>query len=149
MQIQKATAADIPDLCDLLTELFSQEVEFTPDQNLQANGLAQIILNREAGVIMVARNDGGDVIGMINLLFTVSTALGARVALLEDLVVAPSERGLGVGTQLLTEGISLAKEMGCKRITLLTDASNEGAQHLYARHGFTRSTMLPMRLSLT
>lgn len=149
MQIQKATEAEIPDLCDLLTELFSQEVEFTPDQNLQANGLAQIILNREAGVILVARNDGGDVIGMISLQFTVSTALGARVALLEDLVVAPSERGSGVGTQLLTEGISLAKEMGCKRITLLTDASNEGAQHLYTRHGFTRSTMLPMRLILT
>lgn len=149
MQIHKATVSDIADLCDLLTDLFSQEAEFTPDQNLQANGLAQIILNREAGVILVARSEAGDAIGMINLLFTVSTALGARVALLEDMVVSPNNRGLGVGSKLLAKGISLAKEMGCKRITLLTDADNEGAQQLYGRHGFTKSTMLPMRLILT
>ncbi len=148
MQISQATPADITELCALLSSLFAQELEFLPDAALQAQGLAEIILHPEVGVILVARAPDGHVSGMVNLLFTVSTALGARVALLEDLVVAPKARGAGIGSQLLSRAIALAKDKGCKRITLLTDADNDGAQRLYARLGFAMSGMVPMRLPL-
>ena len=82
---------------------------------------------------------------MVNLLFTVSTALGERVVLLEDMVVAPSVRGAGVGSALLTAAIDFARAQRCPRITLLTDRVNADAQRFYARHGFTASDMLPMR----
>jgi ribosomal protein S18 acetylase RimI-like enzyme len=85
---------------------------------------------------------------MVNLLYTVSTALGARVALLEDMVVAPQARGRGLGSALLTHAIAHARSQGCRRITLLTDGVNDSAQRFYARHGFTGSGMVPMRMSL-
>jgi len=86
---------------------------------------------------------------MVNLLFTISTALGERVALLEDMVIASKLRGAGVGSQLLEQAISVARAEGCKRITLLTDKTNESAQRFYAKQGFELSSMVPMRLSLT
>jgi GNAT superfamily N-acetyltransferase len=92
--------------------------------------------------------ENGQIVGMVNLLFTISTALGERVALLEDMVVSPEVRGTGIGAKLLSEAISLARERGCKRITLLTDRSNEAAQRFYAKQGFVLSSMVPMRLSV-
>lgn len=148
MLIEKATAADIPALSDLLSVLFSQEVEFTPTPEAQQRGLAQIIGNPEIGFVLVARQND-QIAGMVNLLFTISTALGERVALLEDMVVSPAGRGAGVGTKLLGEAISFARVQGCKRITLLTDRSNAFAQGFYEKQGFAVSSMVPMRLSLS
>ena len=147
MLIEKATAADVPALSDLLSVLFSQEAEFRPNAEAQQKGLAQIINNPDIGTVLVARQ-GNQVVAMVNLLFTISTALGERVALLEDMVVLPAGRGMGVGTRLISEAILFARAQGCKRITLLTDRSNEAAQRFYAKQGFVVSTMVPMRVSL-
>lgn len=144
MQIDTATPDDIPALCGLLSALFAQEAEFTPDTAAQARGLAMIVGDPRVGSVLVARRDG-EIVGMVNLLFTVSTALGERVVLLEDMVVAPSARGGGVGSALLQAAIAFAREQGCPRITLLTDRVNADAQRFYARHGFVGSDMLPMR----
>jgi GNAT superfamily N-acetyltransferase len=85
---------------------------------------------------------------MINLLFTESTALGAKVAILEDMVIHPLHRGLGIGTQLIEYVIQEAKKLECKRITLLTDIHNHNAHSLYKKMGFVASSMQPFRLML-
>ena len=143
--IGPARAADIPALCGLLGRLFAQEAEFAPDEAAQRRGLAAIIADPDVGALLVAR-DGGKVVGMVNLLYTVSTALGASVALLEDLVVAPTARGRGIGSALLKHAIEHARAQGCRRITLLTDTDNAAAHRLYQKHGFAFSAMAPMRL---
>lgn len=145
--IRAARPADIPALGELLAALFAQEAEFAPNAASQARGLARIIGDPAVGTILVAR-DGDAIVGMVNLLFTVSTALGERVALLEDMVVAPAARGRGIGSELLREAIAHAWAQGCRRITLLTDGTNQAAQRFYARHGFARSGMMAMRLAL-
>jgi GNAT superfamily N-acetyltransferase len=85
---------------------------------------------------------------MVNLLYTVSTAIGERVALLEDMVVSSSERGQGVGSNIIKQAVDFAKVKGCKRITLLTDDDNSGAHRFYERHGFSRSSMVAFRMFL-
>ena len=147
MEISKATKEDIPGLCELLGFLFTQEAEFQPDRSLQSAGLREIIDFPERGRILVLR-DGANPIGMINLLYTVSTALGGRVILLEDMVVHPDHRGKGAGSKLLQAAIDFAESLGCRRITLLTDQTNKSAQRFYKRYGFTISEMTAMRLSM-
>lgn len=144
---EPASEADIPALSELLSTLFSQEVEFKPDDAAQRKGLAAIIANPDLGAILVAR-EGASILAMVNLLFTISTALGERVALLEDMVAAPAARGTGIGSALLNHAIEFASNHGIKRITLLTDHDNHAAQRFYARHGFTASSMMPMRRAL-
>jgi GNAT superfamily N-acetyltransferase len=147
MEVTAATTEDIPALCELLGILFAQEAEFQPDRSLQAAGLREIIDFPERGQILVLR-DRGVPRGMVNLLFTVSTALGGRVAILEDMIVHPDHRGGGAGSRLIQGGIDFARSVGCRRLTLLTDRANDTAQRFYARHGFAPSGMVTMRLSL-
>jgi GNAT superfamily N-acetyltransferase len=131
----------------LLALLFTQEVDFKPDAAKQTRGLRLIIEQLEVGRVFCAV-DGNKIVGMVSILFTVSTAEGGRAALLEDLIVRPEFRGQGIGKQLLNEAISGARSAGCLRLTVLTDAINDRAQSLYQQAGFIRSTMVPLRLSL-
>jgi len=147
IDIETAAAADIAELCRLLGLLFAQETEFAADVSRQQRGLQTILQHPELGTLLVAKQQGR-IVGMVNLLFTVSTALGARVALLEDVVVLPELRGCGVGSRLIEAAIATARTTGCKRITLLTDTDNQTAQAFYRKHGFAPSSMLAMRLLL-
>ena len=145
MKFTKAIHSDIPELVELLKTLFEQETEFKPNSEAQRKALSEIILDPKIGIILVAR-DHEIIVGMINLLFTQSTALGSKVAILEDMVVQPTSRRAGIGAQLIDFAIGEAKKEGCKRITLLTDIDNTKAQLFYQRKGFVKSKMIPFRL---
>ena len=147
MPVTLATADDLTRLVELLGMLFAQEEEFAPDAARQRAGLEAIIASAEIGTILVLR-EGGEIIGMVSLLYTVSTFLGGRVALLEDMIVVPDRRGKGHGTALLQAAIRHATETGCRRITLLADGANAEAQAFYRRLGFIASPMRPYRLQL-
>jgi GNAT superfamily N-acetyltransferase len=147
MKLMKATHLDIPELVELLNSLFEQEAEFEPNSETQSKALSKIILDPKIGIILIAKDDD-KILGMVNLLFTESTALGSKVALLEDMVVLSSSRGEGIGSQLIDYAISEAKKTGCKRITLLTDIENTKAQSFYQKKGFVKSKMTPYRLLL-
>tara|TARA_R110001606_G_C15404643_1_gene654167 strand:+ start:44316 stop:44774 length:459 start_codon:yes stop_codon:yes gene_type:complete len=144
MKFELATLSDVPKLCWLLNLLFEQEVEFKPNLEAQSLGLELIIKNPNVGAIIVARNNG-ELIAMVNILYTVSTALGARVGILEDMVVSKSHRGVGVGSKLIEFALEYAKQQGCKRMTLLTDHDNETGHGFYQKHGFSRSSMVAFR----
>ena len=148
MNIRTAEINDIPQLCVLLQILFSQEIEFIPNEKLQIAGLTEIINHPEVGNIVIVI-EGSRIVGMVNLLYTISTALGGTVAILEDMVVSTNVRGKGIGSELLNYSFELAKSKGCQRITLLTDNDNESAHRFYQKHGFTQSSMTVFRKSLS
>lgn len=143
--VEIATVEDIPCLNKLLTHLFTQEKDFYPDATRQIEGLERIISEPRVGHILVMRKEG-EIVAMVNLLYTVSTALGGPVAILEDMIVHPDQRGKGAGSLLVQTAIEFARGGGCRRITLLTDHDNSGAIRFYRRHGFRQSSMVPMRL---
>lgn len=145
--LRLATLSDIETLGDLLGELFAQEREFAPDRTAQMRGLALLFDQADAVRIVVAE-EGQRVVGMGVLHYTISTYLGAKVALLEDVVVSARHRGTGTGKRLMTAIIEQARSDGAQRITLLTDHDNHTAQRFYESFGFARSTMQPYRLML-
>ena len=59
---------------------------------------------------------------MINLLFTISTAEGGFVLLLEDLVIHREHRGHGYGSKLLDHAIEFAKQVEKVNLFFLEDA---------------------------
>ncbi|ATB68722.1 putative N-acetyltransferase [Sulfurospirillum diekertiae] len=148
MRVDEAKNSDMESLVDLLILLFSQEAEFTPKRDSQRAGLQLILDDPQVGTLFVLKEED-KIIGMVSLLWTISTALGGRVAFLEDMVVDTAWRGRGGGHMLVEHAIAYAKKLTCKRITLLTDTDNLAAHHFYQQFGFQTSVMQPMRLILT
>jgi GNAT superfamily N-acetyltransferase len=146
--VEQATIEDLPQLTDLLFDLFTIEADFKPDRAKQMRGLQLLLEQPNRGRILVLRQNGV-ILGMINLLFTISTAEGGFVILLEDVIVQREQRGRGIGDQLLKHAVDYAKQKNFLRITLLTDRLNDDSQRFFTRHGFTKSTMIPMRLLLS
>jgi len=144
-EIRLANTDDLPQLVGLLNELFTQDIEFEPDYATQESGLRKIIGNHEVGDILVLVIDG-KIIGMVSLLYSISTALGGRVAILEDMIISKDYRSRGLGKELLGEAIGFSKQQNCLRLTLLTDFDNDVAIKFYKSFGFTKSAMIPMRL---
>ena len=146
--IEQATLEDLPQLADLLFDLFTQEADFVPNRSKQMRGLRLLLEQPNRGRIFVLRQNG-IIVGMINLLFTISTAEGGFVILLEDVVVHRDYRGRGYGDRLLSHALEYSKKKDFLRITLLTDRINEDGQRFFKTHGFFVSKMIPMRLTLS
>ncbi len=147
LRIEPATLEDLPLMAELLGDLFASEPDFHPDQEKQMRGLRLILEQPNRGRIFVLRNNLR-IIGMINLLFTISTAEGGFVVLLEDLVVHADHRGQGHGGRLLDYAIDFAREKKFLRITLLTHRDGGRVVDFYRRRGFFESEMVTMRLLL-
>jgi GNAT superfamily N-acetyltransferase len=146
-RVREARTADLDAMVELLGTLFKQEADFVPSPAKQRRALELILAQPFAGRLFVITR-GDKVLGMVSLLFTISTAEGGKAAWLEDLVVKPEQRGRGLGTRLLRAAVDWARKEGLTRITLLTDSNNLGARGLYLRHGFAASAMQPLRLHL-
>ncbi len=142
-----AKTEDIPVLCELLWELFSQEVEFTPNKEIQEKALKKIIEDENIGDIFVAVKEN-KVIAMVNILYTISTALGEKVAILEDMVVFKEFKNQKIGSNLIEFTLDYFKKNSFKRVTLLTDSDNFNAHNFYKKHEFTESSMIVFRKSL-
>jgi RimJ/RimL family protein N-acetyltransferase len=147
IRIEPATIEDLTELTDLVMSLMAIEADFHPDAEKQRHGLQLILEQPSRGRIFVLRNDH-KVIGMVNLLFTLSTAEGGFVILMEDVIIAHEHRGQGYGTRLVNHVKEFADTKNFKRITLLTDRVSEPSQRFFARNGFVLSNMVPMRLML-
>jgi len=145
LRIEPATIDDLPALTSLVMELFTVSGDFVPDQSVQQRGLQLVLEQPNRGRIFVLRNDD-HLVGMVNVLFTISTAVGGFVIMMEDLVIHPDHREQGFGGLLLDHVVEFARRKDFKRITLLTDKISAESQNFFRKHGFDYSNMIPMRM---
>ena len=93
------------------------------------------IVHSPASLLLIARDSEGAIVGTLTLvIFRVPT--GPR-AWIEDVVVDQAQRGGGVGSALVSEALSRAREAGARTIDLTSRPSREAANRLYLRLGFT------------
>jgi ribosomal protein S18 acetylase RimI-like enzyme len=87
-------------------------------------------------LLLVRDCSTGRVLGMLSLVsFRIPT--GVR-ALIEDVVVDESARGLGLGRLLTTGALALAERLGADTVDLTSRPSREAANQLYLSVGFER-----------
>jgi len=142
--VEPATIEDLQALTELVMDLMSCSEDFTPDRVVQERGLRLILEQPNRGRIFVVRNKD-KIFGMVNLLFTISTARGGFVILMEDVVIHPDHRGQGYGRMLIDYVVEFAKQKNFRRITLLTDKMSAESQEFFKKLGFEYSHMIPMR----
>jgi ribosomal protein S18 acetylase RimI-like enzyme len=144
LRVEPATIEDLPALTELVLELMELQPDFTPDREAHEKGLRLILEEPSRGRIFVLRNDER-IIGMVNLLITISTAMGGFALLMEDVIVHPEHRGQGCGSILIQEVLQFARQRGFKRVTLLADKLSAQSQAFFKNHGFEFSHLIPMR----
>lgn len=145
--IRIAKSDDCKAITELLIELFTLDIEFEPNYEVQYNGVQQIIESPAYGEILVITINN-KIIGSVALLYSISTALGGKVATIEDMIISKEYRNLGYGKLLFNEALEFSKSRNCLRATLLTDFNNENAIRFYKKFGFFTSQMIPLRIIL-
>lgn len=143
--VRRARSSDIEQMCDLLSELFSIEADFTPDRGKQALGLALLIDDTSGSKAVFVSERDSEVIGMCTVQTLVSTAEGGAAGLLEDLVVRKDLRGNGVGKALLSEALGYCSGKGISRVQLLRDVDNTMACDFYSGNGWSDTRLICMR----
>jgi ribosomal protein S18 acetylase RimI-like enzyme len=85
--------------------------------------------------------DGGEACGLIGVI-----SAGPGLAELVSMWVHPAKRGRGAGDLLVLEALRWAREHDLPKVQLWVAESNDHAERLYARHGFSRTGLVqPVR----
>nr|WP_320133475.1 GNAT family N-acetyltransferase [uncultured Holophaga sp.] len=145
-RISHAALKDLPELVGLLGDLFSIEQDFSVEPARQERGLRLLLQDQTRAVILVARAPESEMaVGMVSVQVLVSTAQGAPVGLVEDLVIHRDWRGRGLGSALLAGAEAWARQHGLTRLQLLADASNTPAISFYQSRSWERTRMICLR----
>jgi ribosomal protein S18 acetylase RimI-like enzyme len=137
--IRHARSGDLEAMAGLLTELFAIEDDFVIDSEKQILGL-QLLLQAPDAQVLVAQIENR-VIGMVSMQSFISTAVGGKVGLIEDMIVTSDFRRCGIGKLLLREMIEESKRLGYGRLSLGADNRNERAILFYRTFGFDTGNM--------
>lgn len=81
---------------------------------------------------------GEETVGYMVLTFGFSLEFGGRDALLDELFVAESYRGLGLGKQALNFAFDHCRKCGIRALHLEVLTGNDRAAAIYARSGFQK-----------
>jgi ribosomal protein S18 acetylase RimI-like enzyme len=147
MEVRSATDTDIPAVMPLMRG-YCEFYEADPsDAGLDEMARALIASTDDQGMLLVAE-DGGEVIGFAAVGWKWSSLRGARIAVLEDLFVAPEARGRRAADALIEACASRARASGAPVMTWLTAPDNHRAQAVYDRVGGESATFLEYELEL-
>lgn len=143
VQIRKAMIADLDAMVRLLAALFALEPDFVPDATRQRRGLAMLLGDPRATILVAERRDV--VVGMATVQLVVSTAEGDLAALVEDVIVEEGLRGEGIGRRLVEAIEEWARARNATRLQLLTEADNVNALRFYERIGWRPTRLVCLR----
>jgi GNAT superfamily N-acetyltransferase len=133
--IRKARPDDWPDVAELLAQLGRPDVRATGEE-AAARQVFERYLERADAVILVAE-DGGKVVGLLDMEYRVRLNFTTPQAWIPDMVVAEDSRSGGVGRALMARAEELARARGCWGMALESAAWRERAHAFYLREGWT------------
>ena len=101
----------------------------------------QNFLSEANSHILVAEIEGV-VVGFLNFMTRKTILHRGLSGLIDELIVAKSYRGKGVGKQLLSSAIEKSRQLGCCEVEVSTEKTNIKAREFYRQCGFTERGVL-------
>jgi ribosomal protein S18 acetylase RimI-like enzyme len=135
LEIRKAAESDLP----AVLRLYAQP-GMDNGRVLTVDVAAKILRRMSAYpeyAVYVATADNGSVVGTFALLVMDNLAhMGAPSAVVEDVCVDERLRGQGIGRAMMRFAMEVARQRGCYKLALSSNAAREGAHAFYRSLGF-------------
>ena len=144
--IAQVTEADLPALVPLVAAYL--DFYETPQASVAIEQHCRALLAdpEQEGVQLLARDAAGAAVGFATLYWSWSTTRLGRMAIMNDLFVAPEVRGSGAAEALILACRDRAQKRGCVAMQWQTAPGNHRAQAVYERVGGRRSEWLTYEL---
>jgi GNAT superfamily N-acetyltransferase len=142
MIFRQAVKQDLPALVAMLAnDSLGQWRENIPDPLPEQYYTAFQIIDKDPNQeLIVVENDGGEIIGTMQLSFIqYLTYQGGMRMQIEGVRVHNDQRGKGIGEKIFTWAISRAKEKGAHLVQLTSDKRRADAIRFYEKLGFVAS----------
>ena len=124
-----------------------KELGYATESRATDETVSHVLKHPEAAVFVAAA--GVDVVGYVAMSVRPQMRLAGLSASIDELVVAPSRRSGGVGTQLLDAAIAHAKNLQCRRIEVLQSRARESyLRGFYAKRSFVEVDSAVLRVDL-
>jgi ribosomal protein S18 acetylase RimI-like enzyme len=123
-----------PEITNSINELL---IELDPDSKRLSHDDVKSIIENSNNYLLVAKTSSDNkVAGMIALIAV--NAPSGKKGLMEDFVVGKNNRGKGIGTKLINELITKAREVGMSHIDFTSTPQRAEANKLYQNLGFKK-----------
>jgi GNAT superfamily N-acetyltransferase len=149
MEIGPATEQDLATVLALM-RAYCDFYDVAPtDEGLEEMARALVAAEDADGMLLVARDGDGTPVGFATVGWKWASTRGARIAVMEDLFVAPEHRGHGAADDLIRACADRVRSLGAPVMTWVTAPDNRRAQAVYDRAGAAPGTWLEYELELT
>ncbi len=115
-----------------------------PSKEINEHALYKVFARASASdtdVLLCAAAEGG-IVGFCAYAVVNNLWQEGQIAYVYAMVVDENCRGQGIGSQLLSEAVCLAKEQGLKRVELDSGFHRERAHEFYEKFGFEKRAFL-------
>lgn len=147
--IRRARAEDVPAIVGLLADDALGAQRETPEDLAPYHAAFKAVdADPNQHLVVAVAENGGAVIGCMQL--TVIPGLsrrGVTRAIIEAVRIASSERGGGLGTEMITWAIEESRRLGVAHLQLTSDRTRTDAHRFYERLGF-EATHLGFKMRL-
>ena len=128
-------------------EQYQRFYETEPDEDRNRAFFRRFIAPSEDGILLGAWHDDR-LVGFACVYWTFSSTRAAEVAVMNDLFVDQTVRGLGIGKALIEASVDTARARGCLHLEWLTHIDNRAAQRLYEQFPADRSAWFGYEIDL-
>ncbi|TDB82114.1 GNAT family N-acetyltransferase [Actinomadura sp. KC216] len=150
MTFREATADDLPQIVRLLADDPLGATRETPGTEIpDAYFTAFAAIEKDPNNSVIVAEVAGEIAGTLQLTFIPGlTYTGSERAQIEGVRVASSQRGRGLGQDMINWAIDQARARGCRVVQLTTDRQRPDAVRFYQKIGF-RPSHMGMKYHLT
>lgn len=141
IRIVPATEADLPSIKPLLSELRDVMTNTEGIDIEQSFENCRILIKDPDHHVFVAK-DKDAVVGLIDFTTRKTIMYPCPSGFVDELIVAESYRGCGIGKQLISAAIKTCRELGCSEVEVSTEKNNNRAREFYKKCGFEEDAVL-------
>jgi len=117
-----------------LIKLFTEFASFEKHPERMTNSIEQMMEEKEHILGYVALDDTDNIIGYVTVFYSYYTWVGKSLYM-DDLYVKEAYRGQGIGSMLVDQAITFAKENKCKKLRWQVSDWNKSAINFYTNIG--------------